>query len=78
MMYARSFHLGGYSTNSSPQLDCYDLLGDTDAKTEGILRARFEQAAGCSPCALILRNLDAFAQSTQAPEPGNGTLCVLK
>ncbi|KZV61880.1 AAA-domain-containing protein [Peniophora sp. CONT] len=53
------------------ELDCYDLLGDTDAKTEGILRARFEQVASCSPCALILRNLDAFAQSTQAPEPGN-------
>ncbi|VDB88628.1 unnamed protein product [Peniophora sp. CBMAI 1063] len=53
------------------ELNCYDLLGDTDAKTEGILRARFEQVASCSPCALILRNLDAFAQSTQAPEPGN-------
>ena len=54
-------------------LDCYDVIGDTDAKTEGTLQARFERAADCSPCILLLRHIDAFAQSTQAQEPGKGT-----
>lgn len=26
----------------------------------------------CSPCVLVLRHLEAFAQSTQAPENGKG------
>ncbi|KAI1788454.1 AAA-domain-containing protein [Ganoderma leucocontextum] len=52
------------------EVDCYDVIGDTDAKTEGTLQARFERAADCSPCILLLRHIDAFAQSTQAQEPG--------
>ncbi|KAI8998975.1 AAA-domain-containing protein [Trametes punicea] len=52
------------------EVDCYDLIGDTDAKTEGTLQARFERAASCSPCILLLRHIDAFAQSTQGLEPG--------
>ncbi|KAI0328087.1 AAA-domain-containing protein [Cubamyces sp. BRFM 1775] len=52
------------------EVDCYDVLGDTDAKTEGTLQARFERAASCSPCILLLRHIDAFAQSTQGLEPG--------
>ncbi|KAH9890705.1 AAA-domain-containing protein [Cubamyces lactineus] len=52
------------------EVDCYDVIGDTDAKTEGTLQARFERAASCSPCILLLRHIDAFAQSTQALEPG--------
>ncbi|KAI0029406.1 AAA-domain-containing protein, partial [Vararia minispora EC-137] len=53
------------------KFDCFELLGDTDAKTEGVLRARFDQVTSCSPCILILRNVDALVQSTQSPEPGN-------
>ncbi|KAI0648219.1 AAA-domain-containing protein [Trametes meyenii] len=52
------------------EVDCYDVIGDTDAKTEGTLQARFERAASCSPCILLLRHIDAFAQSTQSLEPG--------
>lgn len=54
------------------QVDCYDVIGDTDAKTEGTLQARFERAASCSPCILLLKHIDAFAQSTQGLEPGKG------
>ncbi|KAI0781289.1 AAA-domain-containing protein [Trametes elegans] len=52
------------------EVDCYDVIGDTDAKTEGTLQARFERAASCSPCILLLKHIDAFAQSTQGLEPG--------
>ncbi|KZT03423.1 AAA-domain-containing protein [Laetiporus sulphureus 93-53] len=52
------------------EVNCYDVLGENDVKTEGTLRARFERAASCSPCILLLRNIDAFARSTQSLEPG--------
>ncbi|KAH9830946.1 AAA-domain-containing protein [Rhodofomes roseus] len=52
------------------EVNCYEVLGENDAKTEGTLRARFERAASCSPCILLLRNIDAFAQTTQGLEPG--------
>lgn len=56
----------------TPQVNCFDLVGQTDAKTEGILRARFEQAAECTPCFLVLRHLDALAQTTVSGESGKG------
>ncbi|KAI0637344.1 AAA-domain-containing protein [Trametes polyzona] len=52
------------------EVDCYDVIGETDAKTEGTLQARFERAASCSPCILLLKHIDAFSQSTQGLEPG--------
>ncbi|KAI0747694.1 AAA-domain-containing protein [Daedaleopsis nitida] len=52
------------------EVDCYDVIGETDAKIEGTLHARFERASSCSPCILLLRHIDAFAQSTQGQEPG--------
>ncbi|EPS97368.1 hypothetical protein FOMPIDRAFT_79362 [Fomitopsis schrenkii] len=52
------------------EVNGYDVIGENDAKTEGTLRARFERASSCSPCILLLRNIDAFAQTTQGLEPG--------
>lgn len=54
------------------QVNCYDLLGENDTKTEGLLRARFEQATSCSPCVLVMRHLEAFMQTTQPAEAGKG------
>jgi hypothetical protein len=54
------------------QVNCYDFLGDNDTKTEGLLRARFEQATSCSPCVLVMRHLEAFTQTTQPTEPKKG------
>lgn len=53
-------------------MNCYDFLGENDTKTEGLLRARFEQTTSCSPCVLVMRHLEAFAQTTQPAEPGKG------
>ena len=57
-------------------MNCYEVIGENDAKTEGTLRARFERASSCSPCILLLRNIDAFAQTTHGMEPGKGDLSL--
>lgn len=54
------------------QLDCYELLGDTDTKTEGNLAARFDRAASCTPCILLLKHIEALARKSQALETGQG------
>ncbi|KAH9001680.1 AAA-domain-containing protein [Lactarius akahatsu] len=58
------------------EVNCYDFLGENDTKTEGLLRARFEQATSCSPCVLVMRHLEAFAQTTQPAEPGKDPVIV--
>ncbi|KAI9456224.1 AAA-domain-containing protein [Lactarius psammicola] len=58
------------------EVNCYDFLGENDTKTEGLLRARFEQATSCSPCVLVMRHLEAFAQTTQPAEPGKDPVVV--
>ncbi|ETW85568.1 AAA ATPase [Heterobasidion irregulare TC 32-1] len=62
------------------EVNCYEIFGESDTKTEGILRARFEQAISCSPCVLVIRHMDAFVQSTQPIEPGKepGVVSALK
>ncbi|KAL1722738.1 P-loop containing nucleoside triphosphate hydrolase protein [Schizophyllum commune] len=52
------------------EVNCYDLLGDNDAQTQGTMRARFAQAAECSPCVLLLRHVDGLAQNAQVQESG--------
>ncbi|GAA5862060.1 hypothetical protein JCM3774_006155 [Rhodotorula dairenensis] len=53
------------------ELDCYDLVGDTDAKTEGRLRAlAVDKALACAPVILVLRNIEALARKSQAMETG--------
>ncbi|KAJ7093066.1 AAA-domain-containing protein [Mycena epipterygia] len=52
------------------EINCYDLVGENDTKTEGTLRARFEKLEECSPCILFLRHIDGLAQTTQVLETG--------
>ncbi|KAF9466437.1 AAA-domain-containing protein [Collybia nuda] len=52
------------------EIDCYDIVGENDTQTEGTLRARFDKAENCSPCILILRGIEALAQTTQVLETG--------
>ncbi|KAJ7435381.1 AAA-domain-containing protein [Mycena galericulata] len=56
------------------EINCYDLVGENDTKTEGTLRARFEKLEECSPCILLLRHIDALAQTTQALETGKESI----
>jgi len=48
------------------QVDCYELLEETEASTEATLRVRFEQASRMTPCLLVLRHLEALSQTTQS------------
>lgn len=51
-------------------------MDDTDVKTEGTLKARFEQAEEISPSILLLRNVDALVRKSQKMETGKGTRSV--
>lgn len=46
------------------------MISDTDVRTEGILRSRFDKAIECSPSILLLKNIDALARKSQALETG--------
>ncbi|KAJ6606664.1 AAA-domain-containing protein [Mycena vulgaris] len=52
------------------EINCYDIVGENDTKTEGTLRARFEKLEECSPCILLLRHIEGLAQTTQVLETG--------
>lgn len=52
------------------EVNCYDIVGETDVKTEAYLRLRFERAAQCAPCLLLLRNIDALAKKKDDVESG--------
>ncbi|BGP43176.1 peroxisomal assembly protein [Rhodotorula kratochvilovae] len=53
------------------EVDCFDLLGESEAKTEGRLRAMaVEKALACAPVVLLLRNVEALARKSQAMETG--------
>ncbi|KAK0228292.1 AAA-domain-containing protein [Armillaria fumosa] len=54
-------------------INCYDVVGDNDTQTEGLLRARFEKATDCSPCLLILRQLDGLVNNPQGPDSKTGS-----
>lgn len=60
--------------SNQSQVDCYDVLDETEIKTGGTLKARFEQAAECAPCILLLRNIDSLARNSQKLETGKGIL----
>lgn len=51
-------------------MSCYDIVSDTDTRTEGMLRARFEQAASCGPAIVLLQDVEALAKKSQAMESG--------
>lgn len=48
------------------EISCYTILGDTDTKTLGTLRARLERATSISPCVVLLRHVDAIAGKTES------------
>lgn len=56
------------------EINCFAIVSENEANTEGNLRARIEMARSCTPCAIVIRHLDALSQSTPASEPGKGTL----
>ncbi|CAE6380702.1 unnamed protein product [Rhizoctonia solani] len=47
------------------EINAYTLIADTEAKTEGLVRARFEQAALCAPCVFVIRHIEALVRPGQ-------------
>ncbi|CAE6485565.1 unnamed protein product [Rhizoctonia solani] len=47
------------------EINAYTLISDTEAKTEGAVRARFEQAALCAPCVFLIRHIEALVRPGQ-------------
>lgn len=47
------------------ELNCYELVSDTDARTEGMLRAKFERAHECAPCLVLLQHIEVLAKKGQ-------------
>ncbi|CCO34592.1 Peroxisomal biogenesis factor 6 AltName: Full=ClaPEX6 [Rhizoctonia solani AG-1 IB] len=46
-------------------INAYTLIADTEAKTEGLVRVRFEQAALCAPCVFLIRHIEALVRPGQ-------------
>jgi len=45
------------------QINCFNVLSDTTAKTEVSLREQVENAISCSPCLVVLRHADALSHA---------------
>ncbi|KAG0164776.1 peroxisomal assembly protein [Apophysomyces sp. BC1015] len=52
----------------------YDVVSETDAKTEVYLRAKFEKAAALSPCVVLLRGIEGLAKKSAVVETGQEPL----
>lgn len=54
------------------QINCFDILSDTTAKTEVALREQVESAISCSPCLVVLRHASALNYSVTTPDTKEG------
>jgi peroxin-6 len=52
------------------QVNCYDIISESDSKTEAYLRHRIDRANSYRPCLLLLRHIDAFAKKRDVLEQG--------
>jgi len=51
-------------------VNCYDIISESESKTEAYLRHRIERANSYRPCLLLLRHIDAFAKKRDVLEQG--------
>ncbi|KAJ3015604.1 peroxisomal assembly protein [Thoreauomyces humboldtii] len=51
------------------EVNIYDVVSDTDAKTEAFLSVHFDKAAAMAPCVLVLRHIDALIKSGSGASP---------
>ncbi|CAG8479542.1 3558_t:CDS:10, partial [Acaulospora colombiana] len=52
------------------EVNCFEISGETDSKTEQSLRGKIDKAVTCSPCVFLLRHIDALAKKSVALETG--------
>ncbi|KAI8968503.1 P-loop containing nucleoside triphosphate hydrolase protein [Mycotypha africana] len=56
------------------EFSVYDVVSDTDAKTEAHLRAKFDKAAALAPCIVLIRHMEGLATKSAAVESGQEPL----
>jgi peroxin-6 len=54
------------------EFSVYDVISDTDAKTEVHLRAKFDKAAALAPCVVLIRHMEGLAKKSAVLESGQG------
>jgi peroxin-6 len=54
------------------EFSVYDVISDTDAKTELHLRAKFEKATSLAPCVVLIRGIEGLAKKSAVLETGQG------
>lgn len=54
------------------EFSVYDIISDTDAKTEVHLRAKFDKAAALAPCVVLIRHMEGLAKKSAVIESGQG------
>lgn len=54
------------------EFSAYDVVSDTDAKTEVHLRAKFDKAAVLAPCIVLIRSIEGLARKSAVIETGQG------
>ncbi|EJD02070.1 AAA-domain-containing protein [Fomitiporia mediterranea MF3/22] len=48
------------------EVSAFDIVGESDTRTEARLKDEFEVAMSCSPCIFLLRDVDGLMQTTQS------------
>ncbi|KAI8061520.1 P-loop containing nucleoside triphosphate hydrolase protein [Gilbertella persicaria] len=56
------------------EFSIYDIVSDTDAKTEVHLRAKFDKAAALAPCVVLIRHMEGLAKKSAVVESGQEPL----
>ncbi|ORZ23089.1 P-loop containing nucleoside triphosphate hydrolase protein [Absidia repens] len=56
------------------EFSVYDVVSDTDAKTELHLRAKFEKATSLAPCVVLIRGIEGLAKKSAVVETGQEPL----
>ncbi|GAN09823.1 AAA-domain-containing protein [Mucor ambiguus] len=56
------------------EFSVYDIVSDTDAKTEVHLKAKFDKAAALAPCVVLLRHMEGLAKKSAVVESGQEPL----
>ncbi|KAI8085978.1 P-loop containing nucleoside triphosphate hydrolase protein [Halteromyces radiatus] len=56
------------------EFSVYDIISDTDAKTELHLRAKFEKASSLAPCVILIRGIEGLAKKSAVVETGQEPL----
>ncbi|KAI7904380.1 P-loop containing nucleoside triphosphate hydrolase protein [Cokeromyces recurvatus] len=56
------------------EFSIYDIISDTDAKTEIHLRAKFDKATALAPCVVLVRHMEGLAKKSAVIESGQEPL----